>query len=146
MRGVWSTAQRGLMTRARRTAATLTCLLALTTGLTACGDSPAVCDDVDALRASVDNLQSASLGENGLEAITTELQTMRSEIDQLSQDAQDEYAEQISQVRSRATELREGVETTAEAPSAAGLADVRGDLSALGTAVQELGSAVADSC
>lgn len=134
------------MTRARRTTAALSCLLALATGLTACGDSPAVCDDVDALRASVDNLQSANLGENGLDAITTELQTMRSELDQLSEDAQDEYAEQISQVRSRATELREGVETTAEAPSAAGLADVRGDLGALGTAVQELGSAVADSC
>lgn len=134
------------MTRARRTTAALSCLLALAAGLTACGDSPAVCDDVDALRASVDNLQSANLGENGLDAITTELQTMRSELDQLSEDAQDEYAEQISQVRSRATELREGVQTTAEAPSAAGLADVRGDLSALGTAVQELGSAVADSC
>lgn len=134
------------MTRARRTTAALSCLLALAAGLTACGDSPAVCDDVDALRASVDNLQSANLGENGLDAITTELQTMRSELDQLSEDAQDEYAEQISQVRSRATELREGVETTAEAPSAAGLADVRGDLGALGTAVQELGSAVADSC
>lgn len=134
------------MTRARRTTAALSCLLALAAGLTACGDSPAVCDDVDALRASVDNLQSANLGENGLDAITTELQTMRSELDQLSEDAQDEYSEQISQVRSRATELREGVQTTAEAPSAAGLADVRGDLSALGTAVQELGSAVADSC
>lgn len=134
------------MTRARRTTAALSCLLALAAGLTACGDSPAVCDDVDALRASVDNLQSANLGENGLDAITTELQTMRSELDQLSEDAQDEYAEQISQVRSRATELREGVQTTAEAPSAAGLADVRGDLGALGTAVQELGSAVADSC
>ena len=64
---------------------------------------------------------------------------MRSELDQLSEDAQDEYSEQISQVRSRATELREGIQTTAETPSAAALADVRGDLSALGTAVQELG-------
>lgn len=135
------------MIRTRRSAATLCCLLAVGAGVTACGqEQAAVCDEVDALRTSVDNLTKANVGENGLSVISTELENVRSELRQLGQDASAQYSEQISAVRARAADLRSSVATASTDPSADSLSAVADNARAVGAAVQDLGDAVAGTC
>lgn len=121
-------------------------LLTICSGLTACDDQSAVCDDLDALRASVNNLQDARIGENALSVISTALTNMESNLEQLSTDASAEYAPQVDEVRSQAATLEASIESAAANPSAAALSEVAEGVRAVGSAVRDLGDAVGGTC
>lgn len=121
-------------------------LVLLLGGVTGCSSQPAVCDDVDALRQSVDDLRNTSVTDDGLDAVTSRLQDLRAALRQLSDDASNEYAPEIAGVRSSASSLGSALEQAASSPSAESLSRIRTDVEALTTAVEDLGTAVADTC
>jgi len=130
----------------RRTAASLLCLVGLSTGITACGGQSAVCDDIDSINASVQNLKDAKIGENGLSVLRTELPKIRSELTQLSADASAQYSSQIDAIEARARTLRSSIASASGAPSADAMAKVADDVRAFGSAVGDLSDAAAGSC
>lgn len=134
------------MRRTRYAAAVLACMVGLGTGVTACAEEPAVCDDVDALQTSVEDLQEADLGEGGLEVVTEELQDIEDELGQLKTDAASEYSTQIQAVEDTFAALRTSAESAASDATASTLALVRDDLQAFGAAVSSMSSAVEDTC
>ena len=105
-----------------------------------------MCDDVAALQASVQRLQDARVGENGLSTLAGELPQIRATLAQLRTDASAEYAPEVSAVRSRTDALTASIQAAVTAPSASSLGRVADDLKAMGAAVTDLGDAVSDSC
>ncbi len=134
------------MTLTRRTAASLFCLLVLSPGITACSGQNAVCDDLDSINASIQNIKTAKIGENGLSVVKTELSKIGSELKQLRADASAQYSSQINQVESRASALRSSIAAAAADPSSATLTGVSADVQAFRAAVGDLSDAVSGSC
>jgi hypothetical protein len=108
--------------------------------------TPAVCEDLDALSSSVDDLQALELGEGALDGLRDELAQIRSELDGLSSDTSDEYADETAAVRRSVDALGSSLDAAAEAPSATAWATVADDLREVGSAVGDLGDAVGDTC
>jgi hypothetical protein len=134
------------MTRARRTVASILCLAALPWGATACSGQSAVCDDVDSIKASVQNLKEARIGENGLTVLQTELPKIQSALTQLRADASTQYSSEIDLVQSQARVLRSSVASASADPSMGTFAKVADGIQAVGSATRDLGDAVAGSC
>lgn len=134
------------MTRTR-CAASLLALLAVGSGLTACSaEQPAVCDDVDALSASMSHLRDAQIGENALSVVSTELSQMTTEVKQLADDASAQYAKEIDAVRTQLNALESGVKSATQQPNAAALSQVSDGIKGVGTAVDNLVDSVQSTC
>ncbi len=157
------------MTPARRAAASLSSLLLLSGALAGCGDgaddsgasgpaasagSPAasgsagtaLCDDLDALRASTADLGDISLGKGALPAVSQQLVEIQATLRLVPADASAQYSPQTQAVSAAASRLRSGLAAATSDPSAATLAAVGADVRALGTAVGDLARAVGNSC
>ena len=130
----------------RRAAAPALCLLALAAGLVACGGQPAVCDDVDALRTSVDHLKNIQIGDNALATLSTDLQDVQSQLKQLRQDASGQYSSQIDAVQKEVDALRSSVKTATTNPSSTSFTEVTSDVKSLGSALGGLDDAVSGTC
>lgn len=130
----------------RRLGAVAICLVAVGSGLGACSDQPAVCDDVDALKSSMENIRDAQLGENGLDTVTTQLALMKNSLLAIRGTASSQYPTQVAAVRSAADNLTTAVSAAKADPTASSIAAVAGDISALGSAVNDLGTALKDTC
>lgn len=135
--------------------------LGLGLGVTACGDTgtgdgggdggngggggaqSAVCADLDALRASLGDLEDVGLDQGGLSDLTAELSDIRSQLDELAADAKDEYSSEVDELRARADDLTASLEAASGDPSVDSLAEVRTGIQAFGSAVKDLGDAVA---
>ena len=135
------------MTRSRRVAASLCLILTLGSGVAACGDdSDALCDDVDALRNSMAELQDTEIERGALSVLADEVRAIQADVQQVAEDAAAEYSSEVEALRSRATALGSSIETAAADPSVATVTQVRDDVNALGSAVTALSDAVADTC
>lgn len=132
------------MTRSR--CAVVLLVLGLSSGLASCSDDPEVCDDVDALAASLDNLRELQIGENALSSAQSELSGMKTEVAQLRDDAGEEYATEIDAVTSEVEALATGVQSAMETPTPAALQAVADGLRAVGTAVDDLVDTVQGTC
>ncbi len=130
----------------RRTAAALSSLVVLGSGLGGCGGQPAVCEDVDALQESVDTLKNTDAGEDGLSKVKTELKEMQTELQQLADDASSQYSTQIDKLNADFSGLKSSVTAAVDAPSAETLSAVKVDVQSVGSAIDDLGTAVADTC
>ena len=98
------------MHHAARSLSTLLAVVLAASGLAACGsDKPAVCDDVDTLQSSVDNLKDAQVSENGLNAVKADLTQIQQDLRQLSTDAKAEFGDDVSKVETAMTSLRSSV-------------------------------------
>jgi hypothetical protein len=129
-----------------RVFAVAVCTLGLGTGLVACGGQPAVCDDLDALRTSVKDLQNVDIGNDALSTLTTDLQKIQADLKQLGQDASDQYSTQIDAVQKQASALGTSLQTATTDPSATSLTEVSTDVKAVGSAVSDLGNAMSGTC
>lgn len=137
------------MTKAQRLAAALFCLLTAGSALTACGDDDdqaAVCDDVDALQTSVDTLQEAEIGEDGVAVLSTELPKVQTQLQELGESATAQYAPQVDAVKAEANMLESSIAAAAAAPSEASLRTVGVAVESVASAVSDLGDAVSDTC
>jgi hypothetical protein len=135
----------------RRPAATLA-TLALTASLVAgCadeGEPAAVCDDVEALRASVSSLDGLDIreGDDTLTDLSGVLDEIRSDVRTLADDASTEYTDQVDAVQAAASVLRASVDAAALAPTVTTLSAVADDARSLGATFEALGTAVGDTC
>jgi predicted extracellular nuclease len=114
-----------------RRAFALAAAVTLAFSLAGCSDQPAVCDSVDALQASVDNLGDINLSENGVGAISGSLSQIESDLRQVKADASAEWSDQVDGIEADTDELSTTVETAQEGATAA-------TLGAVGTAVRTL--------
>jgi hypothetical protein len=58
----------------------------------ACGqDKPAVCAQADELKASVQHLRDVTVTENGIDALTSALRQVKTELEQLGTEAKSEF-------------------------------------------------------
>jgi hypothetical protein len=154
-RGVWE-AIVGVMTTLSRVFSSLVCLLALGSGVAACGGdeapteagspAPEICQDVDALRESVQDLQNIEIGEGALSELGTQLDTIRGDVGQIRRNAGDENATEVEAVSTAADSLESSLDAAVATPSATTLTAVGDSVSALASAVRNLGDALEDTC
>lgn len=130
----------------RSTILSAVCLVGIGAGLSACSDQPAVCDDVDALKSSVENIKDAQLGENGLDTITTQLSLMKNSLKEIQGSASSMYPTEVAAVRSAADSLSTSVSAATSDPTASSIAAVADSVTRLASAVGDLGTAVKDTC
>jgi hypothetical protein len=109
---------------------TILAVVVTASGLTACGsDQPPICDDVETLQSSVDNLKDVQVSENGLNALSAELSQVQQDVRQLVTNAKAEFGDEASTVESAVQSLQSSVDSAKSEPNAT-------TLSAVGTAVQ----------
>jgi hypothetical protein len=146
-----------MMTRTRRVLVSLVCLLALGSGAVACGGddetpteggapTPEICQDVDALRDSVQELQNIEIGEDTLSELGTQMDTIRGDIGQIRRNAGDEYAAETDALDTATESVGSSIEAAVESPSATTLAAIADSIRALGAAVNNLGDSLGDTC
>src|SRR5687768_10478805 len=82
---------------------------ALMTGCTS--DQGPVCDSLDAVRHSADQLRNANISENGLSVVSSGLNQLRANLDQFSADAKVQLQPQVDAVRSTVDQLQLSVAT-----------------------------------
>jgi hypothetical protein len=156
----------GGMTTCHRLTAAVLCVLVLAAGASACREddsssspsggtsttspsasrTPAVCADVDALRASAEKIKAAEPGQGALATLSTQLTAMLATLEQLPADAATQYSERIDAIKTATHSLESSLRTAQRSPSAATLSAVRADVRALGDAVRGLVDAVGSTC
>ena len=116
--------------------------------LAGCGadDKPAVCDSLDAVRASADDVRDANVSENGLSHVSSNLSQLKQNLQQLGTEARTQFEAQITAVRAAADQLTTSVSAARSDPTPATLGVVRDAMAGLGTAVGSLGDAMDDTC
>jgi hypothetical protein len=139
-----------------RTLVALACLLAFGSGLVACGGdettdeagttSPEICQDVDALQESLQELQTIEIGQGSLSELGTQMDTVRGDIGQIRRDAGDENATEVEAVSTSADSLESSIDAAVASPSATTLTAVGDSVRALASAVRNLGDALGDTC
>jgi hypothetical protein len=134
------------MTAARTVTGALISFALVGLGVGACGGQPAVCDDVQSLQTSWQDIKRAKPGEGGLSTITTELDTMQTTVKQLGADASSQYSSQVKAVRASTATLGSSVESATSNPTSASIAQVANDVRAVGQAIEDLGTALSNTC
>jgi hypothetical protein len=117
---------------------------ALVTGCAS--DKPPVCDSVDAVRHSADQLRSANISENGLSAVSGDLSQLKADLAQFASDAKAQYQPQVDSLKASVDRLQSNVTSAKESPTAVSLGAVRTALTDVGDAARELRAAVAGTC
>jgi hypothetical protein len=138
-----------VMTRTRRAAAVLLWAALVPVGLSACGggsQTPAFCDDLDALAASMNALKESDVRAQGIEATKTQLQAIGDDLEQLSADAKTQFAPQITEVKTQASELKVTLEAATAAPSEETISAARRDVGELKNAFLDLQAALQATC
>lgn len=120
--------------------------LGLLAGTSACTEEPAVCDDVEALRADLDELEAIQLEPGALAEFAAVLDEAAADVDRLVEGAASEYEDEIDAVQSTALALTASVETATQAPSGPAVTQVSADFGAFTTAVDDLVGSIGDDC
>lgn len=108
-------------------------------------DEPAVCASVNGLEASWNDLKDVDLS-SGADAIRTAVDEVRADVAKVVDDAGDEFASEITQLRTAAEQLELRGQAAVDDPSAATLAALGTAVTDFGTSVAKLMDAVADAC
>lgn len=109
-------------------------------------DAPAVCNSLEAVHASVDDVRHAGAGENGLTQLRTDLSQLRLHLDQLQADARAQFQPQLDTVRAAAGQVSSSVAAARTEPTATTLDGVRTAVTGLSAAVQNLDTAMSQTC
>jgi hypothetical protein len=122
--------------------------LALALTVAGCGgkDKPAVCGDVDSLQSSISALGDIKVEQGALTDLKNAFSKVQSDASQLKTDATSQFSTQINAVDSAATSVKTTLDAAIATPSAATIAAVAAAVPALVTALDNLQSAVKDTC
>ena len=132
----------------RKLALTAATVVMLSAALVACGDdTPAVCASADQLKSSVDKVKDIDVMEtNGIDELTSQLETIDGDLDQLTNDAKSEFSSQVDSVAATFEALMTSVQAATTDPSADTLAAAATAWSAFSTSVKTLISDVQSTC
>lgn len=138
--------------RLGRTPVVATCL-ALVAVLAGCGGTsnsssskPAVCTDVDNVKASVQSLRDVSVGQGALTKIQGDLATIRQQLATLKADAKTQFAADTSKLQSAVDTLSANVSAAKADPSATTLSAVGTAVAGVADAMKGLASATSSTC
>ena len=115
----------------------------------ACGgeEQSAVCDDVDALRTSLNSLQAFNIYDtNVLSDLSVVLDQIRTQVQQLADDTSTQYADEIEVVQTSTDDLQASAKAAVDGPTADKLSTLSDDVKAFSAAFKELKAAVGDNC
>lgn len=151
MRRAWVVRCDAAWMKTPRPAATLVTLALAGSLLAACadeGETPAVCEAVDALSTSVSSLEDLSLrnGDDTLSDLAGVLDQIEADVRTLADAASTEYADDVDAVQAAANDLGASVDAAVLAPSATALSTVADDVRRLGATFEDLGTAVSGTC
>jgi hypothetical protein len=106
----------------------------------------AVCQDVTALRASLDKLTTIKISASTVDELKADVQGIKGSLSDLSSSAGGAWHAQISNLQSVLATLETKVNAFAAAPSASGAADVAAAVGKVATAGRDLLAAVSSRC
>ncbi|HEU4425527.1 MAG TPA: hypothetical protein VFR67_23575, partial [Pilimelia sp.] len=101
---------------------------------------------LEAVQHSVERIQNVNYSENGMSALQSDLEQLRTNLVALVTDVAAQFQAEIIEVRTAADQLAASVRTAAEDPSRANLDNARTALSGLDAAVDQLATAMAGTC
>jgi len=131
----------------KRMLARITAVAAATLGLAGCGtDQPPVCDSLVAVQTTMHQIRYASVSENGLSLLKGHLQQLKIDVGVLLDDAAEQFAPEVDEVRAAADQVSTSVAKARETPDPAHLSEVRTTLGALRSSVTGLGEAMSGTC
>ena len=132
----------------RKLALTAATVVMLSASLVACGsDTPAVCASADQLKSSVDEVKDIDVTDtNGIDELKSQLETIDGDLDQLTNDAKQEFSSQVDTVATTFEALKASVQAATDDPSAETLAGAATAWSAFSTSVKTLISDVQSTC
>jgi predicted PurR-regulated permease PerM len=135
------------MRRPRRTAVTLAALV-LCAILAACGGSskPGYCSAVSNLESSIKAIPSTNIVATGLNGLKSSLTKVQSDAQTAISAAQSDFPNETSALKSAVDTLETTVRQAASSPSAATLAQIPAQVSAVVTAVNNFQSATKSKC
>lgn len=136
------------MRRARSAATAVLWLTLVPVGLAGCGgaEPPAFCQDLDQLAASMQALKETDVKTAGIEGVTTKLQAIGDDLDQLSATAKQQFEPQITEVKKQGGELKSTVDAAVADPSEANVSAARRNVGELKNAFLDLQAALQASC
>ncbi len=136
-----------------RHALILTAAVLTAAALGACSDDnkdneakPAVCNDVDSLRSSVDDLKDVQVGQGAIAEAQQDLDTIQQRLATLRADAKGQFSSEISAVDTALASLQTAVDAAKANPSAVSLAATATSARTAVDAGQALVSAVKRTC
>jgi hypothetical protein len=113
-----------------------------------CGSSskPSYCSSLSNLETSIKALPNVEVVKNGTSALESALQKVQSDANALVSSAKSDFPNESSAVKSSVDALSSTVEQLASSPSAALIAQVPGQVTAVANAAKSLSSATSSKC
>lgn len=129
-------------------AAAVTATLLLGAALVGCSDDkPAVCDSVDNLKTSVEDVQNIDItASSAVSDLESGLNTIKSDLATVKTDAKSQYASQIDAVNSAFTTLTTSIDAAKADATGTTLAAVGAAVAPFTTAVQTLFDDIQSTC
>ena len=121
----------------------------LLAGLTGCaGEDPTApaCDSLDAVQLTVGHISNANVSENGIAAAQPYLSQLRTDLNQLYQEAKTQFAPQAEALRTSVDQLATDLRAAKENPSASTLAAARVSISSVRASAHTLRDAMTSLC
>jgi copper chaperone CopZ len=117
------------------------------TVITGCGGSskPAYCSDRTSLQNAVKGLQSLTLS-NGVSGLKTQLTTIEGSATAVVSSAKSDFPDQTSAVKTSVDSLANTVKSVSSPPSAAQIASITADASAVVSSVKSFSDATSSKC
>ena len=105
-----------------------------------------MCEGVQALEKSVNNLRTVNVSENGLSEFSSGLSQVKNDLDQVTSSAKTEYQPQLASVNAAVDDLSSSISAAKADPTGPTLRTVGVAVTAVGNAVTGLRQAVNDTC
>jgi hypothetical protein len=113
-----------------------------TASTTAAGSDAKTCRDVKNLRSSITQLKDVPLTKDGLSSLSTKLDSIQSQAQQLAKDAHGSLKPQLDALSASVNTLKTDVQAAVASPSGTTLSGLPSALVAVGTAAQNVSSAL----
>jgi hypothetical protein len=121
--------------------------VALTAALAGCGSSkPAYCTNVDNLKTSVKALPHTNVVQNGLSSLETAVTKVQTNATAVVNSAKSDFPSETTALKNSVTTLDTTVKQAVKSPSAATLAQIPGQVSAVVTSAKNLESSTSSKC
>jgi hypothetical protein len=109
---------------------------------TSTGSDAKACQDVQDLRTSISQLKDVPLNKDGLSTLSTKLDQIRTQVHQLATDAHGSVKPEVDQLSASVDALKADVQAAVQSPSGTTLSALPSALAAVGTAAQNVRSAL----